>query len=233
MGVSVIVEGLIGAGKSTLSQELGKALGEETLVLMEPDEQGNANPYLADFYADKPRWAFSMQLHLLGMRYRMQLNAQWHVLSGKGHAVCDRSYFGDTCFARLMARTGEITPREFETYRLLYQSMTASVLLPSVCVHLLVDPEVAAERIRKRAEARDGRKSELVIDLDYLRGLNEEITYTVDVLREQGVHVVDVPWDEDLGAPSDRAGAVRYIAQRVLEKSPSSQFTTHHRRVLV
>jgi deoxyadenosine/deoxycytidine kinase len=43
----VIVEGIIGAGKSVLAKELGRALGPSTLLLLEPDEKKNANPYLA------------------------------------------------------------------------------------------------------------------------------------------------------------------------------------------
>lgn len=231
MGLVVIVEGLIGAGKSTLTQELGQAMGDDTLVLMEPDEQKNANPYLADFYGDKERWSFTMQVHLLGMRYRMQLAAQWHAMCGRGHAVCDRSYYGDTCFARMMHRTGEITDREFETYRIIYQAMTASVLLPSACIRLRVDPKVAAERIQGRAAKRDGRKSELGIDLGYLRALDEEIDTTVDVLRGQGVKVFDVPWSSDRAAASDRASAVKALAASIKMESPPDLFLNHHRRV--
>lgn len=228
-----IVAGIIGSGKSTLAVDIARVLGPETLIFSEPDEAGDKNPYLSDFYADKARWAFSMQIHMLSSRHRHHQAAQWYAMGTGNHAVLDSSYFSDVCFARLMARTGEITPREFETYRLLYQSMTASVLLPSVCVHLQVDPEVAAERIRRRASEREGRRSELVIDLDYLQGLDEEITHTIDILREQGVRIMDVPWNDDLGSPADRAGAVHYIARRILETTPANQFDTHHRRVLV
>lgn len=232
MGLVVIVEGLIGAGKSTLTQEVGKALGNDTLVLMEPDEQGNANPYLADFYQDKDRWAFTMQVHLLGVRYRMQLMAQWHAMCGRGHAVCDRSYYGDTCFARMMHRTGQISEREFETYRVMYQSMSAGVLLPSVCVRLRVDPEVAAERIRRRASLREGRRSELVIDLGYLRALDEEIESTVDILRGQGVRVIDVDWGVDRSTPEKREAFVRDLAAEILTVPEADLFKLHHKRVL-
>jgi deoxyadenosine/deoxycytidine kinase len=61
----IAIEGLIGSGKSSLTRELGPALGKNTLVLMEPDEKDNANPYLADYYTDGPRWAAIMQTHLL------------------------------------------------------------------------------------------------------------------------------------------------------------------------
>lgn len=232
MGLVVIVEGLIGAGKSTLSHELGQALGPDTLTLMEPDERGNANPYLADFYGDKARWSFTMQVHLLGMRYRMQLAAQWHAMMGRGHAVLDRSFYGDTCFARLMNRTGEISDREFDTYRTIYQSMTASVLLPSICFRLKVDPEVAAERIRRRASDRAGRRSELVIDLGYLRSLDAEIDATVGVLRGQGVRVVEIPWDMDLQTPEGRAMVVRDLAQTVENARPTDLFLQHHTRII-
>lgn len=233
MGLTVIVEGIIGAGKSTLSQELGKALGPDTLTLMEPDEQGGANPYLADFYGDKTRWAFSMQAHLLSCRYRMQLAAQWHAMTGKGNAVLDRSFYGDTCFARMMNKTGEITPREFETYRILYQSMSASVLLPNTCVRLRVDAAVAAERIRKRAEKRDGRKSELVIDLSYLEALDQEIDVTIGILQQQGVRVFEVPWTENRQTSEDRAQDIQQLAAKILDVAPPDLFKLHHQRVQV
>ena len=49
----IIVEGLIGSGKTTLTRELGRALGPNTLTLFEPDEKEGkeaSNPYLASFY---------------------------------------------------------------------------------------------------------------------------------------------------------------------------------------
>jgi len=232
MGLVVIVEGLIGAGKSTLTQELGDALGSNTLTLMEPDEKDAANPYLADFYGDKSRWSFTMQVHLLGARYRMQLAAQWHAMSNRGHACLDRSFYGDTCFARMMNRTGEISDREFETYRIIYQAMTASVLLPSACVRLRVDPAVAAARIQHRASEREGRKSELTIDLSYLEALDREIDTTVEVLRQQGVQIFDIPWSENRGSASERAGAVQDMVKQITAVSSPDLFLQTHRRVL-
>jgi deoxyadenosine/deoxycytidine kinase len=232
MGLVVIVEGLIGAGKSTLTHELGEALGPNTLTLMEPDEKDAANPYLSDFYGDKSRWSFTMQVHLLGARYKMQLAAQWHAMSNRGHACLDRSFYGDTCFARMMNRTGEISDREFETYRVIYQTMTASVLLPSACVRLRVDPKIAAERIQMRASEREGRRSELTIDLGYLEALEREIDITTEVLRQQGVQILEIPWSENRGSPEERSEAVREIADRIHRVEEPDLFLQHHRRVL-
>ena len=71
-GGLVIVEGNIGAGKSTFAKHLADALNGE--YLPEPDEK--TNPYLADYYRDPARWAFDVQMFLLTKRYRAQRYAQ-------------------------------------------------------------------------------------------------------------------------------------------------------------
>ena len=178
----VIVEGLIGAGKSSLSKELGEA--------------------------------------------------QWYAMNKQGHAVLDRSYFGDTSFARLQVKTGAMTSDEFETYRSIYHAMTASVLLPSVCVRLVVSPEVAAKRIQRRMELQTGRKCENVIDINYLRELDREITHMVNVLSEQGVQTIHVPWDADRGTREARVDSVKEIAAQIIESQPKDLFLDLHRRTL-
>jgi len=232
----VIVEGLIGSGKTTLSRELGQALGPDTLTLFEPDEKnegkGASNPYLADYYEDPARWSFILQVHQLQARYRMHLQAQWHALQGYGHAVLDRSYFGDTAFARLQLRDGAMSQREFDTYASIYQAMTANVMLPSICVRVLAAPEVCERRVASRMESETGRKCEEAISLDYLRGLEREIDHMVSVLRNQGVTVLDMPWDDARGTPEDRAGAVQGLAARIKALSAPDLFLDMHRRSL-
>lgn len=228
----IIVEGLISGGKTTLTRELGKALGDDTLVLIEPDEKDSSNPYLADYYGEPARWSFTMQCHMLTMRYRMHLHAQWHAMQGAGHAILDRSYFGDTAFAHLQLQMGLMSEREFETYSKLYHGMTASVLLPTVCLRVLVSPEVAIQRIKKRLRIETGRECEAGIDLDYLRGLDREIDHMVSVLRDQGVTVLDVPWDEDRDTPEIRQAAVEGLAARIENLRPTDAFLDKHRRTL-
>ena len=231
-GKVTIVEGIIGAGKSTFSKELAKALGGDTLLLLEPDEKNNANPYLSSFYEDQERWAFTMQVHLLQARYKMHLNAQWHAMNGNGNAVLDRSYFGDTAFARLQIQNGVMTENEFETYRGIYHSMTSTVLLPNFCVHLIVDPNVAIERIKNRMEEETGRKCETTIDMGYLCSLHEQNLYMINVLNSQGVDIIEVPWDQDLGRESARADTVQRVADRILSAPSPSPFLDLHRRTI-
>jgi len=226
----IAVEGLIGAGKSTLSAELGAALGPTTLTLKEPDERAGANPYLADYYSDPNRWSLTMQLHLLGLRFRMHQLAQWHAMQMKGCAVLDRSYYGDTAFARLQRTMGLMSEREFATYQSIYHAMTASVLLPTVCVRVLVDPETCNRRISRRMENQTGRQCERGIDLEYLKMLDREIDHMVAVLRQQGVTILDMPWDVDRDTPEQRRSAVEGLAARILSIEPSDLFLDLHRR---
>jgi len=227
-----IIEGLIGSGKSTLANELGDALGPTTLVLKEPDEKGAANPYLADYYKDSKRWSLTMQLHLLGKRFSMHQDAQWHALNGRGPAVLDRSYYGDTSFARVQRSMGLMSEREFETYQVLYHEMTAFVLYPTFCVRILVDPEVCNQRIQNRMEKEQGRKCEQAIDLDYLRNLDREIGHVVSVLRSQGVIIIDMPWDTDRETKEQRERSVQSLASRIMSVDPPDMFLDLHRRTL-
>ena len=229
-GKVVILCGLIGSGKSTLSREISDALGPDTLWLSEPDEQGGRNPYLSDYYADPKRWSLTMQVHLLGTRFRQHLQAQWRAMNTDDDAVLDSSYWQDTSFARLQRKMDLMDQREFDTYSSLYHAMTAHVLLPNVCIRLLVSPETSAQRIAYRMERQTGRKCESVIDLQYLRDLDNEIAHMTSVLKAQGVLVIEVPWDEDRKTSDSRAEIVRDLARRIRDLTPANPFLDLHRR---
>jgi len=211
----VIVEGIIGAGKSSFTTDLGKALGEGSLILSEPDERQGGNPYLASYYKEPTRWALTLQFHMLIARYNQQKLAQEHVMSGMGNAILDRSFYGDTSFAHLQLQQGLMSKTEFHSYIAAYRAMTAHVLLPAICIHLQVSPEVAMGRIRKRSEERPTRKFEHAVQLPYLQALDIEIEHMTQVLRSQGVRVIGVPWDEDRSSTSDRKAAVAAIADQI------------------
>ena len=169
---------------------------------------------------------------MLGMRLRQQLHAQWHVMNDFGHAVLDSAYWQDTAFARLQIKMSLMTEREFTTYASIYQTMTASVLLPNVCVRVLASPEVCNRRVAKRMETETGRKCESAIDLDYLRGLEQEIDHMVSTLKQMGVVTLDVPWDTDRDTPEQRQSTVTALAHRIESIGPPDLFLDLHRRTV-
>ncbi len=232
-GKVVIVEGIIGAGKSSFSKELAYELGNDTLYLQEPDEKDNANPYLANFYEKPERWAYTMQTHLLQARYKMHLHAQWHAMTTGKNAVLDRSYFGDTAFARLQLSMGDMSRDEFDTYQSIYHAMTASVLLPNVCVHLQVEPWVAQQRIIRRMQEQTGRTCEDAIDLQYLKDLKTEEEKVIQALESQGVRILTLDWNEDRSDPVLRQDTIKGIATYIKDyQPPGDMFLDLHRRTI-
>src|SRR5215813_2440810 len=63
----IVVEGVIGAGKTSLARLLAERL-QAKLVLEEVEE----NPFLKDFYRDRHAFAFQTQMHFLFSRYQQQ-----------------------------------------------------------------------------------------------------------------------------------------------------------------
>jgi deoxyadenosine/deoxycytidine kinase len=232
-GYSVIIEGNIGAGKTSLARELGEALGDKTtLVLLEPADGKNKNPYLEDYYSDQKRYALPMQIWLLYRRYNMHLHAQYHVEDGAGDAVLDRSYFGDVSFAHVQLQLEYMDKRDFDTYLGIYKAMSRHVKYPNVCIRLLVSPEVCLARIQKRITERSGRFCEDGISLDYLQRLDREISRTTEFLRTQGTLVLDVGWDTDRESEVQRAQSVQGLVQRILTHELPDMAATIHQRTI-
>lgn len=226
-GKVVITEGIIGVGKTTFSEALGKCL--DAKWMREPDEE-SGNPYLKKFYEDPKRWALTMQMHLLNTRYRMHVHAQWCSLQSNTNVVIDRSYFGDTAFANLQLENGTMTTDEFNTYKLSYHNMTSSVLLPQVCVFLDVDPEVAQERVKTRMEIQTGRKCENAIDLSYLVNLKKHQDRVINTLEAQGVHIIRLEWNKNRSLEE-----IKSVAQEIaneINELPEHNFLDYHRRTI-
>lgn len=194
-GPIIWIEGIIGAGKSTLTLKLAKQLNLRPI--MEPVDD---NLYLTPFYKDPKRWAFPLQIELMGRRYAMQQLAAYEALAEGGYkgAILDRGLPGDRVFARMHMLAGNIHELEFGTYERWFDIMTSSLRVPSLIMFLDVDPEVALERIQKRA-----RSAETAITLDYLQALRKGyLDLLIEIESGQhawsaGMAVQRIPWNVD------------------------------------
>ena len=66
----ILIDAVVGAGKSTLSEKLGEKLNIP--VHYELQNQTTMN-LLEEFYKDKNRWSFALQIHFLNERFKMIL----------------------------------------------------------------------------------------------------------------------------------------------------------------
>src|SRR5689334_24885378 len=170
------IAGMIGAGKSTLAAALGQHLGIDTYYEPVAD-----NEYLADFYQETARYSFAMQVYLLNRRFQQHQEIIWRGRS----AVQDRTIYEDSIFAKMLARSGLMEPRDYATYVQLFRNMSNFMCKPSVIVYLDVSPEASVERIRMR-----NRDVESKIELGYLEALHEgyqefveQISKVIPVIR--------------------------------------------------
>src|SRR5689334_8900015 len=155
----IAVEGPIGAGKTTLAERLGTRL-DATLVLEETD-----NPFLADFYADRPGAALQAQLFYLLNRHRQQTALRQADLFTQ-ITVSDYLFDKDKIFAYL-----NLDDNELFIYQRLYDLLAQDIPLPDLVIYLQAPTEVLLRRIHSRK--RDPEAVALQPEDEYLRELNE------------------------------------------------------------
>ncbi|MGQ9595278.1 MAG: deoxynucleoside kinase [Anaerolineae bacterium] len=167
----ILVAGNIGAGKTSLTERLGARLGWKTAFESVAD-----NPYLADFYADMRQWSFHLQIFFLGHR------AQQHLALARSpeSAIADRSIYEDAhIFARALHHLGNLSERDYQAYRRVFDLVVAGLPRPDLLLYLKASPETLLQRIRNR-----GRDIERGITLEYLTLLDsfyEEWLQTFDL----------------------------------------------------
>ena len=157
----IAVEGVIGAGKTTLCTMLGETLGGNTVL-----ERFEENPFLKDFYRDPERYAFQTQIFFLLTRYRQQRELFQADLFHR-FILTDYIFEKDKIFAYL-----NLQDEELKLYETLVNSIEHNVPTPDLVVYLQSSPERLMRNIRTR-----GRSFETDIAESYIRDLNEAYNY--------------------------------------------------------
>lgn len=157
----IVIDGVVGAGKSTLVQKLSEKLNIP--IYFELQNQTTLN-LLEEFYKDKKRWSFTLQIHFLNERFRMIKE-----IHRNGGGILDRSIFGDRIFASMLNEDGWMTDEEFETYTTLLHNMLEHSKNPDYLIYIDCDLETAMKRIKVR-----GREMEQAVDVNYWNRLNQK-----------------------------------------------------------
>jgi len=157
---SIAIAGNMGVGKSTLTRLLAEHLGWTPIY-----EAVDDNPYLADFYKDMRQWSFNSQIFFLSRRLRYQRE----IVNHPSTVIQDRSIYEDAeIFARNLHQRSNMSLRDYQVYRGLYEEFIQFLPRPDLIVYLKASLPTLIERIHRR-----GRDFEQEVSPLYLQQLNE------------------------------------------------------------
>lgn len=151
----IVVEGPIGAGKTSLTHKLAQHTGADTLL-----ENASDNPFLPRFYQEPRRYALPTQLHFLFDRSRQLRELAQGDLFRAG-TVSDFLIDKDMLFARM-----NLDDDEFELYQKVYADLALQAPTPDLVIYLQAPVDALQERVRRR-----GVEYERSMDADYLQRL--------------------------------------------------------------
>ncbi len=171
----VAIEGVIGAGKTTLAALLAKKWGAHLKL-----EVVEENPFLAQFYQDMRGYAFQTQLFFLLSRHKQQSELKQYDLFME-RVVSDYLFAKDRVFANIT-----LDDNELALYKRLADLLERDVPKPDIVVYLQASVDALMERIRRR-----GREFERDMSREYIETLNEAYNYFFFHYKETPLIVVN------------------------------------------
>jgi len=184
----IVVEGLIGVGKTSLARILAKE--RKASLVLEPAED---NPFLASFYDNPERFAFPAQMYYLASRCQQQASLLQTSLFSRLY-VSDYLFAKDQIFAEQT-----LSGQELDLYNDFSRLLSQNVATPDFILFLDAPTDMILKRIQKR-----GISAEQIIEAAYLDDLR--LRY-YNLWREYSlapVYVLDTTLINYVGNENDR-----------------------------
>lgn len=156
----IVIEGPIGAGKTSLARIMSERCGAAALL-----EDPDANPFLAGFYQDAGRYALPTQLYFLFQRVNQVRELNQADLFRR-LTIADFMLDKDPLFAQLTLNDDEL-----KLYQQIYAHLKPQAPVPDLVIYLQAAPETLIARVRRR-----GASYEKNIPDEYLARLAEGYT---------------------------------------------------------
>jgi deoxyguanosine kinase len=154
----VVIEGNIGAGKTTLASRIAEQFNARLIL-----ERFSDNPFLPKFYSDPEKYSFPLELSFLADRYRQLKEELVSQDLFKSFTIADYYFMKSLVFA-----ASTLEGDEFNLYRQIFYIIYGSLPKPDMYVYLHLSTERLLSNIAKR-----GRSYEALITADYLKKIQD------------------------------------------------------------
>jgi deoxyguanosine kinase len=193
----IALEGPIRVGKSTLARILAEQMHARRIF------DCDDNPFLADFYDEKPGAAFRAQLYFLYERHRRLLET--HPEDSAGAVVSDFLFEKDKIFAYI-----NLDNEELKLYERYFDMLAPSVPAPDLVIYLQAKPEVLRKRVSKK-----GAPSERAISPEYLEAVANAYEHFFFCYSASNLLVVDTSEIDFVERNQDLQELLRRLRQPV------------------
>lgn len=201
MALYITLCGNIGVGKSTLAEMMADRWRWKLFK-----ESVEDHPYLADYYADRPRWALASQLVFLERTFRQQIT----ITRGDVNAVQERSAAENfMVFVRSLWEQDILPTRDYSTLRDLYVMLAGIVRPANLLVYLRANEETLLHRIALRGRTYEASG----VDREYLTALNHSYDRFFEEYEIGPRLAIDMNRYDIALRPADAEEVLRLIAE--------------------
>ena len=173
----IAIEGNIGAGKTSLATQIANDFNAKLIL-----ERFADNPFLAKFYEEPKRYAFTLEMSFLADRYQQITDDLSQLDLFKDFIISDYDVFKSLIFSKITLQEDE-----FNLYRKLFYLMYKDLRKPDLYVYLHQSTERLQENIKSR-----GRDYEQNIANAYLEQINTGYLEFLKNQQDFNVKIIDI-----------------------------------------
>ncbi len=173
----LVIEGNIGAGKTTLADKLANEFNAKLIV-----EQFADNPFLPKFYKNQERYSFPLELSFLADRYNQIKDEVMNLDLFHNFLIADYYFAKSAIFAQ-----NTLKQDEYRLFRQIFDIVFESMPKPDLYVYLHSDTEKLLENIAKR-----GRDYEKEITPEYLDKIRDGYFHFFKQVNSFPVLIIDI-----------------------------------------
>ncbi len=173
----LVIEGNIGAGKTTLANKIAQDFNVQNVL-----ERFADNSFLPKFYEDQNRYAFPLEMSFLVDRYKQLQNDLSHSINSNRFVVADYHIFKSLIFAKIT-----LNNEEFRLYESFFEILNKEMPKPNLLVYLHQNTDRLLQNIDIR-----GRDYEQNIPAEYLDNINNGYLNFIDSETSLNTLMIDM-----------------------------------------